>query len=279
MIIDAHQHFWRLARGDYRWLKADDSALYRDYLPSDLAPLLSENGIQATVLIQAAATEAETQFLLQLAQAHSFVAGVVGWTDFEAVDVGTRIAKLRADGGDKLKGLRPMIQDIGDPDWILQANVDTAFEEMLGCDLAFDALVIPSQLDSLRKRLLRHPGLRAVLDHAGKPDIANEGFDGWAEDLMRLARDTNVYCKLSGLMTQAGPAQPHDKLDPYVAHIFACFGPQRVLWGSDWPVLNRAGTYAVWLAESRKLVKRFAGENEGDVFRDNAASFYRLEAA
>src|ERR1700722_5182032 len=223
MIIDAHQHFWRLARGDYSWLKADDRVLYRNYLPSDLAPLLSGNGIHASVLIQAAASEAETQFLLQLAQAHSFVAGVVGWADFDAADVGTRIAKLRADGGDKLKGLRPMIQDICDPDWILRGSVDAAFEAMLGCDLAFDALVIPAQLDSLRKRLLRHPGLRAVLDHAGKPDIANEGFDGWAEDLMRLARDTNVYCKLSGLMTQAGPAQALDKLDPYAAHIFACF--------------------------------------------------------
>ena len=163
--------------------------------------------------------------------------------------------------------------------WILQGSVDAAFEAMLSCDLAFDALVIPSQLDPLRKRLLRHPGLRAVLDHAGKPDIANEGFDGWAEDLMRLARDTNVYCKLSGLMTQAGPAQALDKLDPYVAHIFACFGPQRVLWGSDWPVLNLAGTYVQWLVESRKLVKRFAGNNERDVFCDTAARFYRLEAA
>ena len=279
MIIDAHQHFWRLARGDYQWLKPNDSVLYRDYMPSDLVPLLSGNDIQATMLIQAAASEAETRFLLQLARSHSFVAGVVGWADFEAADVGTRIAKLRADGGDNLKGLRPMIQDIADPNWILQGSVDAAFEAMLGLDLAFDALVIPSQLDSLRKRLLRHPRLRAILDHAGKPDIANEGFDGWAQDLMRLARDTNVYCKLSGLMTQAGPAQARDKLDRYVAHIFTCFGPQRVLWGSDWPVLNRAGTYEVWLAESRKLVKHFAGDNEGDVFCDNAASFYRLEAA
>jgi L-fuconolactonase len=279
MIIDAHQHFWRLSRGDYTWLKADNSVLYRDYMPSDLAPILSGNGIRATVLIQAAPSEAETQFLLQLAQANLFIAGVVGWTDFEAADVGKRIAKLRADGDDKLKGLRPMIQDIGDPDWILQGSVDAAFEEMLDCDLAFDALVIPSQLDSLRKRLLRHPGLRAVLDHAGKPGVANEGFDSWAEDLMRLARDTNVHCKLSGLMTQLGPAQAPDKLDRYVAHIFACFGPQRVLWGSDWPVLNRAGTYVQWLSESRTLVKRFAGNNERDVFCNNAASFYRLEAA
>jgi L-fuconolactonase len=279
MIIDAHQHFWLPARGDYLWLKADDSVLYRNYLPADLAPLLSGNGIQATVLIQAAASEVETQFLLQLAQAHSFIAGVVGWADFEAADIGRRMAKLRADGGGKLKGLRPMIQDIGDPNWILRGSVDAAFEAMLSCDLAFDALVVPSQLDPLRKRLLRHPGLRAVLDHAGKPDIANEEFDGWEEDLMRLARDTNAYCKLSGLMTQAGPAQAFDKLDPYVAHIFACFGPQRVLWGSDWPVLNLAGTYAQWLRESRKLVKRFAANNERDVFCDTAARFYRLEAA
>lgn len=277
MIIDAHQHFWNLSRTDYGWLTPDAGVLYRNYLPEDLAGTLRDNDVRGTVLVQAAASEAETHYLFQLAEAHSFVAGVVGWADFESLDAPRRIASLAAAGGRKLKGLRPMIQDIADRTWISKPALDPAFEAMIAHDLVFDALVRPTHLNALRERLLRHPELRSVLDHAGKPDIAGGGFGSWAADLERLARDTPIYCKLSGLFTEAGARSSASELAPYVAHVFTCFGPERVLWGSDWPVLNRVSGYAQWLEVTQELLRRLAPRHTDDVMANTARCFYRLE--
>jgi L-fuconolactonase len=277
MIIDAHQHFWDLSRTDYQWLTSDQGILYSNYLPPDLAPILRDNGVRATVLVQAAPSEAETRYLFQLAQAYPFIAGVVGWVDFQSAGTHRRISALIADGRGKLKGLRPMIQNIPDPSWLSQPLLDEAFEAMVRYDLVFDALVRPAQMAALRARLMRYPKLRAVLDHAGKPDIANGGFDAWAEDLELLARDTNVYCKLSGLLTEAGARTSPEDLAPYVAHIFDCFGAQRVLWGSDWPVLNLVCDYGHWLELSRAFVNGLVTRYEEDVFSDTATRLYQLE--
>jgi L-fuconolactonase len=276
MIIDAHQHFWDLSRADYHWLTPEAGVLYRNYLPEDLENTLRENDVQATVLIQAAASETETHYLLELAQAHSVIVGVIGWADFEAPDAPRRIALLAAAGGGRLKGLRPMIQDIPDPTWITRPTLDAAFEALIAHDLAFDALVKPMHLDGLRTRLLRHPKLRAVLDHAGKPDIANGGFAVWAEALERLARDTTSYCKLSGLLTEAAPRTSTEEFARYVAHVFSSFGPERMLWGSDWPVLTSISTYARWLALSQEFVTRFAAGHRDAIMGKTAHRFYRL---
>ena len=276
-LVDAHQHFWRLSRGDYAWLTPELRALYRDFEPGDLAPLLAANNVAATVLVQAAATEEETHFLFELARKHSFIKGVVGWTDFAAADVASRIAALAAAGGGVLKGLRPMIQDIADPDWVRRPELDAAFAAMIAHDLAFDALVKPAHIPALLARLARHPLLRTVIDHAAKPDIAQGGFDAWAPSLERLARETEAYCKLSGLLTEARPGATLDDLAPYVEHVFACFGPERVLWGSDWPVLDLASDYPGWLDMARRLVGRYAPGFEAKVFGETAAQFYRLE--
>ena len=278
MIVDSHQHFWNLSRADYGWLTPAAGGLYRDFLPDDLAPLLQAGNIDATVLVQAAPSEAETRYLFQLAQCHSFVAAVVGWVDFEAADVEQRIAALRVDGSGKLRGLRPMIQDLPDPNWIRQSKLDAAFEAMIAHDLVFDALVRPVHLDALRARLQRHPGLQAVLDHAGKPDISHNGFAEWADGIARLAGDTAAYCKLSGLLTEAGTRNSFTDIAPYVEHIFRCFGAERVLWGSDWPVLTQAGDYAQWLALARDLVERFGEGQKDRVFGATATRLYNLES-
>jgi L-fuconolactonase len=182
-----------------------------------------------------------------------------------------------ADGCGKLKGLRPMIQDIPDPNWLSGSSLDEAFEAMAEHHLVFDVLVRPAQIDEVRARLIRHPDLRAVLDHAGKPDIANGSFAAWAEDLERLARDTTAYCKLSGLLTEASIGASAEDLAPYVAHVFHCFGAQRVLWGSDWPVLNLVCDYGHWLALSRGFANSFAARYENDVFGGTATRLYQLE--
>jgi L-fuconolactonase len=228
------------------------------------------------VLVQAAPTEAETHFLFELAQAHSFIAGIVGWADFEAADAPQRIEALVTAGRGKLKGLRPMIQDITDSAWVTRPALDAVFEAMTAHELVFDALVRPAHLGALRERLLRHTKLRAVLDHAGKPDIAGGALDSWARELERLARDTPVCCKLSGLLSEAGEGASQSDIAPWVAHIVGCFGAERVLWGSDWPVLNSVSQYAAWLETSRGLIERFAPGCAEQVFAGAARRLYRL---
>lgn len=276
MIIDAHQHFWQLSRADYGWLSPEAGPLYRDYLPDDLAPLLKEHDVDATVLVQAAPTEAETHFLLGLARDHAFIAGVVGWVDFEAADVAARVAALVTAGAGKLKGLRPMIQDIADPHWIMRPALDAAFDAMVAHELVFDALVRPIHLKALRERLLRHPRLRAVLDHGGKPDIARGALEPWAAALERLAGDTAICCKLSGVLTEAGTRRSTADLTPWVAQLFASFGAERVLWGSDWPVLNAAGSYGEWLGLAQQLIERCAPGHAAQVLSGTAHGLYRL---
>jgi L-fuconolactonase len=279
LIVDAHQHFWDVSRTDYEWLTPSQGALYRSYLPTDLMPILRRNGVSATVLVQAAPSEAETRYLFDLARAHPFVAGVIGWVEFEDPLVKHRIADLIKAGGGILKGLRPMIQDIVDPEWVSRPELDTAFEAMCRHDLVFDALVRPIHLPALRVRLQRHAHLRAVLDHAAKPEIKTGGLNRWAGEMEAIARESQVYCKLSGLLTEAGSAQAPKDIEPYVEQVFACFGPDRILWGSDWPVLNAVGEYSDWLRISREMIERFAKGALYDVLARNAMRVYGLKVA
>jgi L-fuconolactonase len=233
--------------------------------------------VESVVVVQAAATEAETHYLLDLARQHPVIAGVVGWTDFEAEDAPQRIAALCRDAQGLLKGLRPMVQDIPDQRWLLRPELDRTFDALVANDLSFDALVAPVHLPALAERLGRHPRLSAVLDHAGKPDIAGDGFEDWAQQIARLASQTDLLCKLSGLLTEAGRSASAADIEPYVAHLFASFGPERIMWGSDWPVLTAAADYLHWFDMAKALVERLAAGHQEDVFANNARRFYRLE--
>jgi len=275
-VVDAHVHFWQLARGDYDWLTPELAALYRDFVPDDLTATLDAHGVEAIVAVQAAQTEAETRYLLQLARAQPRIAGVVGWVDFEANDAAARIAALCVEGDGLLKGLRPMVQDLADPQWLARPQLDPAFDALLQHDLAFDALVKPLHLPALQARLQRHPSLRVVIDHAAKPAIGGDGFAAWADGLAQLAQHPNVLCKLSGLLTELPADADAAAIEPYVAQVFACFGAQRVLWGSDWPVLTQRAGYGDWLAQAQALVARHAAGHAADVFAGTARRFYRL---
>lgn len=276
-IIDAHQHYWWPARGDYGWLTPQLGVLYRDRSPHDLRPLLDAAGVSSTVLVQAAATAAETDELLRIARNEPTVAGVVGWIDLEADDAPARIQALLARSGGTLLGLRPMLQDLDDPHWIARPTLDAAFEAMAAHGLVLDILARPAHLASARERLLRHPHLRAVLDHGGKPAITSGSDPLWTSEVAALARETGAYCKLSGLLTQAPAGADLDTLSPWAVHLFDCFGPQRMLWGSDWPVLDLAGDYAGWLDLARALVSRHAPGHEAAVFGGNARTLYALD--
>jgi L-fuconolactonase len=274
--IDSHLHFWRLDRGDYSWLGPQSGHLYQDFQPEQIAGELSESGVEHVIVVQAAATEAETRYLFGLARRHPFIAGVVGWVDFGAANVAERIEGLVRDGDGVLKGLRPMVQDIADPQWLARPQLDRAFQSMIEQDLVFDALVTPRHLPVLAERLTRHPGLKAVIDHAAKPDAAEAALDSWSRDMERVAQHSTAHCKLSGLLT-VGPRKPSpQELDEVVGFLVRTFGPQRLCWGSDWPVLTLREQYGEWLRMARSLVNKHAPGCEEQVFGTNAARLYRL---
>lgn len=272
--IDSHVHFWALARGDYGWLTPDLAPLYRDFGRDDLAPLIAAAGIDAIILVQAAPSEAETRYLLDAAVDYDRVAGVVGWADMAASDAPSRIAAMAENK--LLKGIRPMIHDIPEIDWVLRPELGPAFRALVAHDLAFDALVRPPHLPALRRLADRHPDLRIVIDHGAKPAIADSRFDDWAAAMAGFARGTPVFCKLSGLVTESGADWTDDRLRPYVDHLVAAFSPARLLWGSDWPVLTLAADYGAWWAAANRLLAGIDEHGRACIFGGNAAEFYRL---
>lgn len=272
MRIDAHQHFWQLARGDYGWLTPDLGSIHRDFSPGDLAPLLARHGIEATILVQAAPTQAETAFLLGIAAKTPFVAGVVGWCDFEAADAPARIATLAADP--LLVGLRPMVHDITDPGWLARPALAPACAAMAENALVFDALIRPQHIEAALAMLARHPDLAVVIDHAAKPDLVAGELSAWRSGIAALAAHRNVACKLSGLVTEARPDWTIETLRPVVGHLLARFGPQRLIWGSDWPVVTLRAAYARWFDTARTLLAGLSQAERDAVFGGNAQRIY-----
>lgn len=272
MTIDSHQHFWRLDRGDYHWMSSDLAALYRDYGPEDLAPLLARHGIGRTILVQAAATVAETEFMLAVAARTPFVAGVVGWAEFADPDAPATIARLARDP--LLVGLRPMVQDIANDDWLVRTDLAPAFRALREHGLVFDALVFPRHLSRLLVVLDRYPDLPVVVDHGAKPGIARRRLDPWRADMAAVAARPNAFCKLSGLVTEAVAEWGIEDLRPYVDHLLAVFGAERLLWGSDWPVVNLAGGYESWREAALALLSGLAETERDAVLGGNAERVY-----
>jgi L-fuconolactonase len=274
MKVDAHQHFWRIGEPGRDWPPPGLGALYRDFTPADLAPLLASHGVQRTVLVQSLPNEADTLALLELAAGHDLIGAVVGWTELKAPDAPERIARLSSHP--KLRGLRPMLQDLADDAWLDDPALEPAVRAMLACGLSFDALVRPRQLPALLRFARRYPDLPIVVDHAAKPDIAGGGLAPWRAGMQALARLPNLVCKLSGLATEAGPGWQVNDVQPVVADLLAWFGPRRLLWGSDWPVLNLAADYQGWLAACEAWLAHLDHDERSAIFGLNACRFYRL---
>jgi L-fuconolactonase len=270
MRVDAHHHVWRVARGDYGWLRPG-SPICRDYGLDDLRPLLGE--VTATVLVQAAPTEAETRFMLEVARGSAgLVRAVVGWVDLAHPG---RVAAMAAEDP-LLKGLRPMLHDLPDRDWILRPEVQPALEEMAARGLVLDALVRPPHLPAIREVARRHSALRIVLDHGGKPEIAARRLEPWAGEVAALARSPNVLCKLSGMVTEAAPGWQAGDLRPYAAHLLGVFGAERVMWGSDWPVVDLAGGYPRWREATATLLDGLPPAARDRVLGGTAVEAYGL---
>lgn len=277
MQIDAHHHFWNPARGDYGWMPEDNATLNRIYGPADLAPHLTAAGITHTVLVQAAPSIAESEYMLGIADATPHVAAVTGWVDFENKADHAELERLS--GHPAFKGVRPMIQDIPDDDWMLRPDVQWGFEAVTALGLRFEALGFPRHIDNFLKLLTRHSEMKVVIDHCMKPDIAagdGVGFRAWADGMSRLARDTAAFCKFSALITEANPNWTTEDLRPYAEHVITVFGAERVMWGSDWPVCRLAGEYADWRAAALDLTAGCSDAEKAAIYGDTANRFYDL---
>ncbi len=274
--IDAHQHFWTLQHEDYGWLTPDLEPLYRDFLPEDLEPLLDQAGIDRTVLVQAAATTDETRYLLDIAEHQPMVAGVVGWIDMDSPTGAIQALDEFAEHA-KFVGIRPMIQDIDDPAWIDRPELGTVLNALEERNICFDALVRSVHIPYLLSCLTRHQDLRVVIDHGAKPNIAAGEWQPWADGIGAIANQTASHCKISGLITEAGNTQSYDDVMPYLDHLLAVFGPERLIWGSDWPVLSLAGDYSGWYDASIEWLGRLVEKDQDRILGRNAIHFYSLK--
>lgn len=274
MRIDAHHHFWTLGANDCVWPTPDLTAIYRDFEPADLVPLAARARIDGTVLVQTQPSDKDTDFILRVASENDLVKAVVGWVDLKSPVAPARIAELARHP--KMRGLRPMLQILPQDDWIADPALEPAIAAMIAHELSFDALVFTRHLPFLRAFARLHPALPIVIDHGAKPPIADGILDPWRDEMRALAVLPNVCCKLSGLVTEAAPDWRPQQLVPYVRHLVEIFGPDRLMWGSDWPVLELRTGYQDWLelAESLSGVTDPAGK--AALFGGTARRFYRI---
>ena len=275
MLIDAHMHLWSLGRFDYDWLTPALPLLYRDFGIDDYRQAARELPLSGCVLVQAAASEAETDWLLDLASRHDEIVGVVGWFD-PTRPGGADKLRARRDAG--MVGVRPMLQDWPNASEILALPCVKGMELLEASGLIFEALVGPHQLGVVEELAERHPGLTIVLDHGGKPDIRSSAWQPWADDVAALADHPNVRCKLSGLATEAQPGATTDCFRPYAQQLLKCFGDDRLLWGSDWPLIGMRMPLAHWHATAAILAADL-GLSGNKLFGGNARETYRLEIA
>jgi L-fuconolactonase len=278
IIVDSHQHFWSLRTPWFDWPTPDLKSIYKDYAPADLRPELDATGVAKTVLVQAAPNLEETKFILDIALKTDFVAGVVGWIDLE--DHGQLADLERFADISKFRGIRPMLQSIPDVNWMLRPDLQSSLAVVERLGLTFDALVRPQHLDALAAFVDRYPNLPVVIDHGAKPEIARgrAGFDAWADRIAAVARRPQVFCKLSGLLTEAGKRTRAEELAPFIDHLLVIFGPQRLMWGSDWPVVVLVSPYPAWLARVRAVIARLSETEQKLILGDVARNFYRLQA-
>jgi L-fuconolactonase len=280
VIVDAHHHFWDPARADYPWLTEDLAPIRRAFGPVDLAPLLASSGVDATVLVQTRSSLEETEEFLATAAATPFIRGVVGWVDLRDPAVGEAIARLRgAPGGDKLVGIRHQVHDEEDPAWLLRDDVQRGIAAVGRAGLAYDLLVRTRELPAAREVVAAMPDVRFVVDHLAKPPIRTGTIRAWADAVDTWAGLPNVWWKLSGLVTEADWAtwQPAD-LRPVVERVLTVAGPDRLVFGSDWPACLLAATYERVVTTARTLIEE-AGLTPAEraaVLGGNAAAVYGL---
>jgi L-fuconolactonase len=277
-VIDAHHHLWDLTRRDQVWTKSLPP-LHRSFVEGDLAPLLSENDVSATVLVQTIHSAQETEEFLALADVSDFIRGVVGWIDLESIDVTKQIANLRnLPGGQRLVGIRHLVHDEPDPVWLLRPQVREGLRRLGDAGLVYDLLVRRPQLAAAIDTVRSLPDVKFVLDHCGKPAIASGEIESWRASMVELATFDNVAVKLSGLVTEADLSSWQvSELRPYAEVVVSQFGAQRIMFGSDWPVCLLAATYGGVLDAARALTDELSTSEKDSVFGGTALAWYGLD--
>lgn len=281
--IDAHCHFWELGRGDYHWLEGGEASLAplrRDFGPEEMAAV---NGARAVIAVQAAPTLAETRYLLGLAQSFPQIKGVIGWVDLSDPASASLIDDLAL--SPRLKGVRPMLQDLPEDDWIATRPNPEVIAALHAHKLRFDALVMTRHLPALTRFAEKWPELLVMIDHCAKPDLSGEGLaEAWTSGMRRLARLPQVFCKLSGLLTEmpSHPQRPEEtaeRLAPVFSTVLDCFGSERLVWGSDWPVLTLAAGHGYWEEVTAHLLAPLPAPQRAAILGRNAARFYGIGGA
>ena len=275
MIIDSHQHFWEYNLGKHSWIEDDMAVIRKDFLPQDLEKVYLENGIDGCVAVEADQNPAETDFLLKLALEHDFIRGVVGWIDLRSEKIESKLDVYRNE--EKLKGFRHVVQGEPDHNFLLRPNFLRGISFLEKYNLTYDILVYPHQLGSVLEFVKRFPNQKFVIDHIAKPYIKDGFFDGWATLMKEIAKRENVFCKLSGMITEADynswtPQQIH----PYMDLVLETFGTNRLMFGSDWPVCLVAGNYSKVKALTTRFISRLSANEQQNIMGKNALKFYNL---
>jgi len=276
VIVDAHHHLWDPALADYPWMTDEVAPIRRRFGTDDLEPLLRAYGVDGTVVVQARASIDETRWLLDVASSTPFVRGVVGWIDLTDPDVRGVLAALR---GGRLVGIRHQVHDEPDPDWLLRSDVQRGIAAVGEAGLAYDFLVRARELPAALETARRHPDMRFVVDHLAKPPLRDGQTEEWARGLEALSALPNVSCKLSGLVTEADwGGWRRDELIPYLRRALDWFGPERSLYGSDWPVCLLAAEYGAVLELVLAALDVCDDVERDAVLGGNATRVYRLDS-
>ena len=275
--IDSHQHFWKFDPVRDSWIDSSMAVIQKDFMPADLKPILDQHGIDGCVAVQADQSETETNFLLELAESNDFIKGVVGWVDFRAADVGNRLDYYRQ--FKKLKGVRHVLQGEADRALMLSPAFTKGIRFLKPYDLTYDILIFPDQLGYTHQLIKTFEGTRFVVDHIAKPDIKNKNIEKWAVGIKALAKHENVYCKVSGMVTEADWQNwVLSDFEPYLDIIFEAFGAKRTMFGSDWPVCNVAGGYQQMLSIVKNYTSKLSADEQAQFWGLNAIDFYKLNS-
>jgi L-fuconolactonase len=276
MTIDAHHHLWKYSAAEYGWITPEMPAIRRDFLPADLEPLMHHFGIEGTVAVQARQSLEETAWLLDLSEKHPLIRGVVGWVPLtEGAGVKRSLEKFA--GNKRLRGVRHVVQDEADPRYILRKDFNEGVSTLREFGLRYDILIFERHLPAAIEFVDRHPDQTFILDHIAKPRIKDKIISPWDRNIRELAKRQNVYCKLSGMVTEADPRHwTPEGLQPYIDVVLGAFGPRRLMYGSDWPVMLLAGDYERWYRTVRLAIDKLSQAEQDRIMGGTAAEAYGI---
>lgn len=275
MIIDSHQHFWEYEPVKHEWIDGEMAAIRRDFTPQDLQEVYKENQVDGCVAVQADQTTIETDFLIDLATKNDFIKGVVGWVDFRALDIDRVLAHYSQ--FKKVKGFRHVVQGEPDANFLLRPNFLEGIAKLEKYGFTYDILVFPHQLGAVLEFVKKLPNIKFVIDHIAKPYIKDGFYDGWAVLIHEIAKMPNVYCKLSGMTTEADyKTWTSAEIKPYMQLVLDAFGADRVMFGSDWPVCLVAGNYKQVKELVTDFIANLSAEDQAAIMGENAIKFYNL---